>query len=50
MQKPMTPIFPVQASWPASHMRAASMSSNVLPLRALMSRMIVRWHRSREPQ
>ena len=32
------------------HIRAESMSSNVLPRRALMSRMIVRRHRSREPQ
>src|SRR6266511_2582162 len=38
MQKPMTPILPVQPSWAASQDRTASTPSNALPLRARRSR------------
>jgi hypothetical protein len=50
MQKPITPILPVHRSWRASQPRALSMSSNVRPAPAAISRMIVHRQRSRLPQ
>jgi hypothetical protein len=50
MQNPITPILPVHRSSRISLARTLSMSSNVRPLPAAISRMMVHRQRSRLPQ
>jgi hypothetical protein len=50
MQNPITPILPVQRSWPASQARTASISSKVRPCPLAASRIIVRRQVSLLPQ
>jgi hypothetical protein len=50
MQKPITPILPVHCSWRDSQPRVLSMSSNVRPWPAAISRMMVHRQRRRLPQ